>query len=64
MRAFLMIRDEIVVALRAALSVSGLPEPTGDLALETPKQREHGDWSSNVALQVAKPAGRPPREVA
>ena len=59
-----MIRDEIVQALRAALAATGLPEPAGDLALETPKLREHGDWSSNVALQVAKQAGRPPREVA
>jgi arginyl-tRNA synthetase len=32
--------------------------------VERPKQREHGDWSTNVALQLAKPAGRPPREVA
>jgi arginyl-tRNA synthetase len=59
-----MIRDEIVDALRAALAATGLPEPAGDLALETPKQREHGDWSSNVALRVAKPAGRKPWEVA
>ncbi|MGQ0802762.1 MAG: arginine--tRNA ligase [Actinomycetota bacterium] len=59
-----MIRDDIVQALRAALAATGLPEPDGDLALETPKQREHGDWSSNVALRVAKPAGRAPREVA
>jgi arginyl-tRNA synthetase len=59
-----MIRDEIVVALRAALAATGLPEPSGDLALETPKQREHGDWSSNVALQVANHARRPAREVA
>ena len=27
-------------------------------------QREHGDWATNVALQLAKPAGRPPREIA
>ena len=38
--------------------------PAGGIALEPPKQREHGDWSTSVALQVAKPAGMPPRDVA
>ena len=44
----------------------------GDLAVdvppavvvERPRNRDHGDWATNVALQLAKPAGRPPREVA
>ena len=38
--------------------------PAGGIDLGPPKQREHGDWSSNVALQVAKPAGLQPREAA
>jgi len=29
-----------------------------DLRLDRPKQREHGDWSTNLALQLAK---RPPK---
>jgi len=32
--------------------------------VERPKVREHGDWSTNVALQLAKQAGKSPREVA
>jgi len=32
--------------------------------VERPKVREHGDYATSVALQLAKPAGRPPREVA
>ena len=32
--------------------------------MERPRNREHGDWATNVALQLAKAAGRPPREVA
>ncbi|MFN8077163.1 MAG: arginine--tRNA ligase [Kineosporiaceae bacterium] len=36
----------------------------GEVRVERPRQREHGDWSTNVALQLAKAAGRPPREVA
>ncbi|HLK42271.1 MAG TPA: arginine--tRNA ligase, partial [Thermoleophilia bacterium] len=32
--------------------------------VERPKNREHGDYATNVALQLAKAAGKPPREVA
>jgi arginyl-tRNA synthetase len=35
-----------------------------DVRVERPKNREHGDWSTNVSLQIAKGAGMPPREVA
>jgi len=34
------------------------------IKVERPKNREHGDYATNIALQLAKPAGRPPREVA
>ena len=34
------------------------------MTVERPKNREHGDYATNVALQLAKAAGRPPREVA
>jgi arginyl-tRNA synthetase len=32
--------------------------------LDRPKDRDHGDYASSVALQLAKPAGKNPREVA
>ena len=32
--------------------------------MERPKNREHGDWATTVAMQVAKKVGRPPRDVA
>lgn len=32
--------------------------------VERPRSREHGDWATNVALQLAKKAGMAPREVA
>lgn len=59
-----MIRDQLVDALRAtlvALEVEPLPET---INLERPARREHGDWSSNVALAAGKKAGRNPRELA
>jgi arginyl-tRNA synthetase len=60
---------ELSAAIRACLQAA---VDAGDLAVavpaeirvERPKQRDHGDWSTSVALQLAKPAGRPPREVA
>ncbi|MBA3232440.1 MAG: arginine--tRNA ligase, partial [Propionibacteriales bacterium] len=32
--------------------------------IDRPKSREHGDYATNVALQLAKRAGTPPRELA
>jgi arginyl-tRNA synthetase len=34
------------------------------IPLERPKNRDHGDYASSIALQLAKPAGKSPREVA
>jgi arginyl-tRNA synthetase len=59
-----MIQDLLRNALREALAACGLPAPSGGIVLDVPKQRDHGDWSSPVALSLAKPVGRPPREIA
>lgn len=59
-----MIRDDLAAAVRdalEALAVDPLPER---VQLERPANREHGDWSTNVALASAKRAGRNPRELA
>src|SRR4029079_2399742 len=59
-----MLRDQLVAALRealVALDVQPLPDV---INLERPARREHGDWSTNVALASAKKAGRNPRELA
>ena len=58
-----MIRDALEESLRDALQSVGV-EPPSSIALERPARREHGDWSSNVALATAKAAGRNPRELA
>ena len=60
---------ELSTAVRAAVQAA---VDAGDLAVavpdevkvERPKVKEHGDYATSVALQLAKPAGRPPREVA
>jgi arginyl-tRNA synthetase len=35
-----------------------------DVQLERPRNREHGDWASNIAMKLAKPLGVSPRELA
>lgn len=35
-----------------------------DVTVERPKDRNHGDWATNVALVLAKEAGVPPRTIA
>ena len=52
--------------------VSGLLERRGaeqaitidDVPLERPRNRDHGDWASNIAMKLAKPLGANPRELA
>ena len=54
----------LVELLQTALR-SVAPDQTGMLiALERPKQASHGDFSSNLALQLAKPMRRSPRDLA
>lgn len=36
----------------------------GSITLDRPKNRDHGDYATSVALQLAKSAGKQPREVA
>ncbi len=59
-----MIRDDLIAAIGDALADAGLPDPPDGIELTPPKQREHGDWATNVAMQLAKAAGRNPREIA
>ncbi|HUG85735.1 MAG TPA: arginine--tRNA ligase [Euzebya sp.] len=54
--------DQLATAIRTALADAGLPDHQP--VLERPKNPDHGDWSTNVALRLAKAVGKPPREVA
>lgn len=59
-----MIRDDLADAVLDALRALGVDPLPDAVSLERPARREHGDWSSNVALATAKRAGRNPRELA
>jgi arginyl-tRNA synthetase len=64
-----MIQQTLIRLLREAalaassdlgLDAEAIPEPE----LSRPKQKEHGDWATNLALVLAPKVGKPPREVA
>jgi len=59
----IVIRHQLTEALRSHLSAVGI-EVDGPIHIEEPQRREHGDWSSNVAMANAKRNGRVPRELA
>ena len=57
--------EAVAAAVRTAVEAGELAvEPPGDVKIERPKVKEHGDYATSIALRLAKPAGRPPREVA
>jgi arginyl-tRNA synthetase len=49
---------------RLAGRIESLGWPASDIVVERPARPEHGDWASPVALALARPLGRPPREIA
>ncbi|MDD7687070.1 MAG: arginine--tRNA ligase [Actinomycetaceae bacterium] len=59
-----LIRSEIVRAAAAGqiqLEAQDVPQ---QVKVERPRSREHGDWATNVAMQLAKKAHTNPRELA
>ena len=49
------------VLARRGLDAAALPD---DVGIERPRNPEHGDYATNVALRTAKKAGVPPRDLA
>jgi arginyl-tRNA synthetase len=54
------LQDAVSEGVLALGDGAALPE----VRIERPKNREHGDWATNVAMQLAKKVGRAPRDVA
>jgi arginyl-tRNA synthetase len=59
-----VIRDQLLAAVQAALDACGFPTPPGGIELTPPKDPGHGDFATNVALQLAGAVDRRPREIA
>ncbi|MGH7646454.1 MAG: arginine--tRNA ligase [Gemmatimonadales bacterium] len=57
------ITDHLAAALREALTGAGLPVPD-DVVWEVPRDDAHGDYATNVAMALARPAKKAPRQIA
>ena len=57
------LKAHLLDLLRRALA-SVAPDQTANIILDRPKQASHGDFATNLALQLAKPLRMNPREVA
>ena len=58
------IAHNLVAAGQAGELTDELIPPIDKLAVMRPKDRAHGDWASNIAMQLAKKAGMKPRDLA
>jgi len=56
----LLARALATAVAKGAITVSDLPTPQ----LEAPRERQHGDLASNIALTIARAARMPPRAIA
>ena len=57
------LKAHLLDLLRRALA-SVAPDQTANIILDRPKQASHGDFATNLALQLAKPLRMNPRDVA
>jgi arginyl-tRNA synthetase len=62
--------EQIKAALKEELAQAAVragvvqPDQLPDIALETPREKEHGDLATNLAMQLTRIAKRNPREIA
>jgi arginyl-tRNA synthetase len=61
-----LVWNELAAGLLVALRAIGLDDAAegAQIELAIPREPAHGDWSSNLALMLAKPVRRPPRALA
>lgn len=61
-------RERLKAALGAAVTAllerAGDRDPPPEFAVETPRQKEHGDFACNAAMVLARRLKRPPRAIA
>jgi arginyl-tRNA synthetase len=56
-----VVRSAVAAAVERGAFAVAVPD---EVVIDRPKNPEHGDYATNVAMRLAKAAGRPPREVA
>ena len=66
MNLFTALRDLVLKEVAALVEAGELPQnlDTSAIAVEPPREAGHGDVATNAAMVLAKPAKRPPREIA
>jgi arginyl-tRNA synthetase len=64
MNSVVDLRAHLADLLRVALEKSVPQAPFVEVVLERPKSADHGDYACNIAMQLAKPLRRNPREIA
>ena len=55
-------KEQLIANINQCLT--NLDYPSVNIAIQRPKSPEHGDFASNIALLLAKPLGKNPREIA
>jgi arginyl-tRNA synthetase len=55
--------DRLTEGVQTALAAAGLPS-IAECVWEVPRQSEHGDYATNVAMVLARPARKAPRQIA
>ncbi|MBZ5749157.1 MULTISPECIES: arginine--tRNA ligase [Metabacillus] len=60
------VKEQLKDEIKAAVVKAGLAEETQipDVLLELPKEKAHGDYSTNMAMQLARVAKKAPRMIA
>ncbi|RYM05543.1 arginine--tRNA ligase [Sporolactobacillus sp. THM7-7] len=60
------VKEQLKEEIREAVVKAGLAEAgqLPDVILETPKEKTHGDFATNMAMQLARIARKPPRKIA
>ena len=54
----------ILKVLRESPEISPPEHLPEAVTVERPKNRDHGDYATNIALTLTKAVGKPPREIA
>ncbi|MEG1823718.1 MAG: arginine--tRNA ligase [Cloacibacillus sp.] len=59
------LKQSLDAAVKAVAAEKGQELPEGfEVRLERPRQEGHGDWATNIAMQLSKPFGMKPRDLA
>ncbi len=59
------IRDAVINSINKSVETGELPSlEITDITIEIPREKGHGDFSTNVAMQITKTAKKAPRQIA